>query len=708
LIYTSNKIIISINGEEIFNEDGCYKPGLFGLYSFNQNGTIYQNVVYEQYYEINLNNDVSTVCEEISVGFNFMDTSCSDIPNSLTSYEWNFGDGSPTSTEISPLHYFENSGLNIVELYITDINSCTDTISKAVYVNPKAAISAHPQDVDCSVGDAITFSITADNAAMYQWYIQEDGINYWSKLHNNGYYSGVNTSELHVFNVRPNYDHNKYRCVVIGLCDNPVTSSHGELFIDDIPVRAELGTTLNHICTNDSMILLLTLKELFLIKSAKMRINYDTNSFEVSGYTSYFQDINFSLISEENHIDIEFSPYHPIELNEAILASINIKAKGEYSGNMFFLWDEEYTYFIDENSDTINNYLYNTSILLDDPFVSDLDDTISICDGNTIDVNEDLFNTINWSTGDNGPSTTIKNEGNYWVDLIDRNSCHTVDSFYVIPIEIPQNSTAILPDKSFYCEYDQTIEFSVEDGSGSYMRYSYLGNTIIDSTFTSSTYQIQNPGSDFEISVSWYNSCGETQEIYKTIPVYPLAEPKVMILKNSTEINLGDQVEFTALAEGVGEKPYFIWRLNNTVVQSGLKNKYITNELKDNEELRLSLYSDAHCLLNGNYAEDRMRILLNDNNDFFIPSLVILNGSSYNDSFKVVFRRDKIYNFLLQVFDLRGRLVFETEDRFDSWDGRNVKIGSYGMYTYRLMYSKVPIPNSSQVEIVSGKFLLKK
>ncbi|MCK5776824.1 MAG: hypothetical protein KAH25_11635, partial [Bacteroidales bacterium] len=65
LIYTSSKIIISIDENEIFNVEGDYKPGLFGLYSFNQNGVIYEDVAYEQYYEIEILDDY--ICKDVEM-----------------------------------------------------------------------------------------------------------------------------------------------------------------------------------------------------------------------------------------------------------------------------------------------------------------------------------------------------------------------------------------------------------------------------------------------------------------------------------------------------------------------------------------------------------------------------------------------------------------------------------------------------------------
>lgn len=708
LIYTYNKIIIRIDEEEIFNIDGCYQPGLFGLYSFNQNGVVYKDVVFEQYYDINLLNEDEIVCEEIELGFNFMDTICADLPESLTSFEWSFGDMTPNSNDLVPLHTYADAGIFDVELYLTDLNYCTDTLKKTIYVEPKAIILNQPEDVECFVGDIITFSVDVENVEFYQWYYQEEGMNYWSKLTNNGYYTGVTTNQIQVFNVRSYHDQMKFRCVVKGYCNNPVTSAYGQIFITDIPVRGQIASTASQICAPDSTILLLTLKEIYLVKSANMRILYDTNSFEVSNYTSYFQDINFNFTLEENYMNIDFSTIEPINLNEAILASVNIKSKGYETANLFFNWDDENTFFLDVNGDTINNFLFNTSVKVNIPISSGFEDTISICKGNQLELDQQLFNSIIWSTGDDSPNLTIQNGGDYWVELVDRNSCYSLDSFYIVSIAQPQSPRSIILEKPFYCSFDELVEFTVDGGSGTHLRYNYSGNTIIDSVLSSPTYLIPNQSTDFFIRVSWSNSCGESQDLVKFVPVYPTVEPSVSILANQTNIELGEYVSFNAVSTGVGNNPNYIWSLDSEEMQSGSDEVFITNELKHNQELKLSLYSDVACPLDENYAEATLRITLEDHNDFYIPSLVVINGSSNHDSFKVIFRRNNVYNFLLQIYDLRGRLVFETQDRFDSWSGQNINAGSYGMYTYRLQYSKEINPVGDQMQHVSGKFLLKK
>lgn len=709
LIYTQDKIIIKIDDMLIFDVDGCFEPGFFGLYSFSQNSVIYRNVVSQQYYSLNVDSEDEIVCEEVPVGFSFINSNCFSVPESLLSYTWNFGDGTSQSNELYPSHAFIDAGAYEVELYLEDLNNCIDTIRKTIFVDPKPIIHIQPDDIECLVGDAITFSVQVENAQSYEWYYQEEGTTYFAKLYNNGYFSGVNSANLHIYNVRPDHDLMKFRCVTRGNCENnPVTSTFGQIFISDIPVRAHLAPVENDICNYDSTLILLTLKELYLIKSAKMRIVFDTNCFEVTGYTNYLQSANFNLEVIGNIIEIDFSVYNPINLNEALLASIKIKPIGNLSDIHLFEWDNEGTYFKDPNGDPIIQILYYTYLTTLEPIQANISDTIKDCEGSSIHLDENLFSNIQWSNGGNTSSFLLENEGDFWVDLTDKNGCVSKEEFYVSPILGPKSPTSINIDQNYYCSYDEEILFDIEGGEGKSLELHYAGKTLIDSVFQFEKYNITNPGESFTIAAYWNNRCGRSQVYEIDVPVIQEVTPSVSIFTPNEEIGLGENVHFTAIAQGIESNPYFIWKLDNVTKQTGYDYTFVTNELKHNQTLSLGLYSDARCILGDNYTEDEKQINLNAGSEYFVPSIVHVNGSSSANSFRVVFRVNEIYYYKLQIYDISGRLLFETSDRYDEWKGKYLNNGSLNMYTYSLRFSTNFRPEENQIEYVSGKFILMK
>jgi len=59
----------------------------------------------------------------------------------------------------------------------------------------------------------------------------------------------------------------------------------------------------------------------------------------------------------------------------------------------------------------------------------------------------------------------------------------------------------------------------------------------------------------------------------------------------------------------------------------------------------------------------------------------------YNDCFKILIENEAKYS--IQIFDLQGRKVFESHNKLDCWDGRNIQTGQMcprGFYTYKLIY----------------------
>ncbi len=68
---------------------------------------------------------------------NFTDQSSSTSP--ITSWDWNFGDGSTNSNATNPTHDFPNafSGSYTVTLTIVDGNGCTDNVSHTIVIDPE-------------------------------------------------------------------------------------------------------------------------------------------------------------------------------------------------------------------------------------------------------------------------------------------------------------------------------------------------------------------------------------------------------------------------------------------------------------------------------------------------------------------------------------------------------------------------------------------
>lgn len=90
-------------------------------------------------------------------------------PFTLTSYTWNFGDGSPTSTALTPAHTFTAVGTYTVTLTVTTANGCTkvERIKIIAGAPPVASFNVSPSSV-CG-GKPVTFTSTSTGAVSYYW-----------------------------------------------------------------------------------------------------------------------------------------------------------------------------------------------------------------------------------------------------------------------------------------------------------------------------------------------------------------------------------------------------------------------------------------------------------------------------------------------------------------------------------------------------------
>ena len=94
--------------------------------------------------------------------------------DSIVSFQWNFGDGSPISTDATPTHTFDAGNYNIVLMIVT-ATGCTDTVT---YVNgiragvrPHAEFSANPL-LTCARTPVTFTDLTTPGGAANQWFWQ--------------------------------------------------------------------------------------------------------------------------------------------------------------------------------------------------------------------------------------------------------------------------------------------------------------------------------------------------------------------------------------------------------------------------------------------------------------------------------------------------------------------------------------------------------
>ncbi|MBW8051177.1 MAG: PKD domain-containing protein [Cytophagales bacterium] len=77
----------------------------------------------------------TTVCENGS-STQFTNLSTIGVPDTITTWEWNFGDGTPIVNDTNPTHNY-TAGTFVVQLIVTTNSNCKDTVQDSVIVYPK-------------------------------------------------------------------------------------------------------------------------------------------------------------------------------------------------------------------------------------------------------------------------------------------------------------------------------------------------------------------------------------------------------------------------------------------------------------------------------------------------------------------------------------------------------------------------------------------
>lgn len=102
----------------------------------------------------------SNVCDNESMSFN-------NLSSNASSYSWNFGDMSGTSTSSAPSYTYGSDGNYDVELISSTSNGCVDTFTSqvSVYSLPSASFSAS----NVCDGESVSFTNSSSGASSYGW-----------------------------------------------------------------------------------------------------------------------------------------------------------------------------------------------------------------------------------------------------------------------------------------------------------------------------------------------------------------------------------------------------------------------------------------------------------------------------------------------------------------------------------------------------------
>ncbi|TKC01358.1 PKD domain-containing protein [Pedobacter cryotolerans] len=171
----------------------------------------------------------------------FMDESSSMVVGkSITSWKWDFGDGSPISTDKNPVHTFSNAGNYIVKLSVSAENGCFSTVVEHnILINPKANVAFLPAAVTCLASDILftdQSTVAVGNIVKWNWDFGDPS-------------SSANTSALqnptHIYNAIGNYN----ITLTVETNNGCVSSLTKSITINDLP---KVEFTVPDVCLADA------------------------------------------------------------------------------------------------------------------------------------------------------------------------------------------------------------------------------------------------------------------------------------------------------------------------------------------------------------------------------------------------------------------------------------------------------------------------
>lgn len=255
-----------------------------------------------------------------------------------------------------------------------------------------------------------------------------------------------------------------------------------------------------------------------------------------------------------------------------------------------------------------------------------------------------------WSTGSTGQTQqVIPAVGTYSVTVTNDPGCSGTASMSVTGI-IPLPTVNVLQPQQF-CDGDSTT-FDAGPGWNGF----YQWNTGA----TTQTITVDSPGT-YEVTIA--NQCAS---VSSSAEVLPLLFPPQPVLGNDTFI-CEDPVVLDA-------GPLY----NNYLWSNGYDGRL-------NEVFEPGWYTVTTTNQCGS-GSDSLLVILDCPPVLYVPTAFTPNGDGLNDEFGPT--GDGVEGYSMQIFDRWGKLIFQTRDQNQLWDGTlgSAKVPE-GVYVYRILYS---------------------
>ncbi|MFN4234061.1 MAG: PKD domain-containing protein [Bacteroidia bacterium] len=545
------------------------------------------------------------------------DSSSIATTDTIVSYLWAFGDGSPTDNNQNTTHLYNNAGAYTVTLIVTGTGGCSDvqTHTVNVYDAPQANFTTS----NVCLNTAASFTNTTVSP-------QHGGMGNFSWNFGDG--SPLNTND---WNANHQYTtHGTYQVTLITQNSNLGCADTITLPIIIHPMPVPNFTFVNQ-CQADAYTF--------------------TNTSSIAQGTIASYNWNFG----DNSTSTASSPSHTYSSSGNY--SVTLTATSD-SGCVASITQQVTVYPMPNADFTVNEVCHNSP--------TEFTSTSSVLPPDNITTYQWLFGDNNSSSQQN-PQHTYSSAGLYNATLIVTTN-HNCSDTIVLPVTVNPNPVVdFVANKINGCSplcIDFTQQATISSGVNSQYIWNFgdgnNGNgAVVSNCYTNTT--IYNPISrDITLTVVSDKGCSTTVTKPNYITVYPLPVAEFTPIPKETSI-LDPIIYFENQSLGSNAWLWHFGEANNTG-DTISQNPYHT--YKDTGIYQVTLISTNQWGCKDTVVHD---VVIIGDFAYFIPNTFTPNGDGVNDSFYG--KGYGIKEIVFQVFDRWGLLLFETTDVNEGWKG---------------------------------------
>ncbi len=276
--------------------------------------------------------------------------------------------------------------------------------------------------------------------------------------------------------------------------------------------------------------------------------------------------------------------------------------------------------------------------------------------------------TFQWSNGMGGSNIENLQAGHYAVTITDAYGCSTTDSIEIM--ERPPFTFILDSVQNEVCSYRNGAIYTHTDGGVSPYRFDWSHNDTLNLAFAESLH-----GGTYIVSVFDSLNCMQTLNVVVEGQPYPIADfyalPYRSFLDRATINFVNNSQSFSSSFWEFGD--------NSSSFDLNPSHQYLS---LGHFPVMLVVQSENLCF-------DTLVKYVDIVEDFFfyIPNAFTPNEDGLNDSFGPVFLGVSANDYVFEVYDRWGGIVFVTNDIHTKWNGKTSS-GEYfplGVYHYRIV-----------------------